>query len=314
MDKEKIRELCEICLHKEVCKHYAGQNVYECPYYLIKCEHCGKILTPPGIHICNRSQPPAMKEKIRDLLEAAIIEAGNINKDEWPIHNQECQILITQALKLLDEPVCKTCGGNIESGIVNFICSNCGHITKQHKNLIKHWKQECVFCGCNDLKPCPDCQQPPASEFTIKGAIDKICKAKEMIEQDSKGISIGYLDEAICFLMGHITRLDAAEAEKKELQGLVARKHKLLREAKNDKRKNGHAVQRKNKQIKALESTLAKWKKVTRECYRTLIVCRDCHPNTKLSSIKYISGETLKHIKEILGDEFKEIEDGSTKD
>ena len=83
-------------------------------------------------------------QKARELLREAEINIAKCVCDTEEPNASNAIDKISQALSLLDEPVCKTCGG---SGVVS---DGCG----------------CGYCDVPLTKqPCPDCQQPPAGEF-----------------------------------------------------------------------------------------------------------------------------------------------------
>lgn len=135
-------------------------------------------------------------EKVKELLK--IIETKNFDDMEGAgmpeFGNYEENISLAKAaLFLLDEPVCKTCGG-----------------TKVQKYTVSVWGDEDLPMS----RPCPDCQPPPAGEFT-KETHELTKNIREAVENHYKD-PIGFISYATKNLIEACDLIDRLEAEKKE--------------------------------------------------------------------------------------------------
>ena len=119
------------------------------------------------------------RQEIIDLLEKMVKDAENIQgyahrHSEAIIKARECfaiqiQLRGDQALTFLKQPKCKTCGDTKPETFIRWL----SELREEDKLLgygyIKRTtgqKQELYKMYLEDFKPCPDCQQPKASEFT----------------------------------------------------------------------------------------------------------------------------------------------------
>jgi len=125
-------------------------------------------------------------EKAKELLEK-IRHYLVIGRDEGTGE------LIAEIDNLLDEPVCETCGGtrkipNPEGEQVDpVIETSHGDIPASHSY------------GYIEYIPCPDCQQPPAGEFTKTirryiGSFVEACDRLDRLEAEKKELEADYAD------------------------------------------------------------------------------------------------------------------------
>jgi DNA repair exonuclease SbcCD ATPase subunit len=268
-------------------------------------------------------------QKIRELLAEAyknMLNLANEWVNYWWVKNREQGKILhnkldfaankfNKALSLLDEPVCKTCGDSKQ--IIN------------PEYQPPRFLDEGESYNVPGFIPCPDCQQPPASEFT-----ETIREQFTDIDLRQRRLPSRFdMQQTILQLCD---RLDAAEAEKIAIIQQDNLSHQYAKEAIRERTQLQEALQTARETINNAESKLAtveaekkELKKENEFLNRRVVKDRSLldkvnRYETKLVDLESAlakwkkavkkareydqSGGTLDYaLKRILGDEFKEI-------